>query len=205
MKYVDEFRDRDKATALPSRNRDRAGRRSIRAARPIRRSWKCAAAIPTRSSATASRDAAGADRTGARPWLPGLRAADGTYRRLHRHRRRPGVILTTFGDAMRVPGSRGSLLQAKANGADIRMVYSPIRCAGDCAEESGSRGGVLRSRLRNHDAVHRADGAGGGTRRDRQFLACSATTSRSCRRSRRSSTVPICGSMASSGPATCRW
>jgi hydrogenase expression/formation protein HypD len=37
----------------------------------------------------------------------------------------PGVILTTFGDAMRVPGSRGSLQQAKANGADIRMVYSP--------------------------------------------------------------------------------
>jgi hydrogenase expression/formation protein HypD len=37
----------------------------------------------------------------------------------------PGVILSTFGDAMRVPGSRGSLLQAKASGADIRMVYSP--------------------------------------------------------------------------------
>ena len=36
------------------------------------------------------------------------------------------MILTTFGDAMRVPGSRGSLLQAKADGADIRMVYSPI-------------------------------------------------------------------------------
>jgi hydrogenase expression/formation protein HypD len=38
---------------------------------------------------------------------------------------KPGVILTTFGDAMRVPGSRRSLLQAKADGADIRMVYSP--------------------------------------------------------------------------------
>jgi hydrogenase expression/formation protein HypD len=37
----------------------------------------------------------------------------------------PGVIFTTFGDAMRVPGSRKSLLQAKADGADIRMVYSP--------------------------------------------------------------------------------
>ncbi len=37
----------------------------------------------------------------------------------------PGVILTTFGDAMRVPGSRGSLLQARAEGADVRMVYSP--------------------------------------------------------------------------------
>jgi len=38
----------------------------------------------------------------------------------------PNVIFTTFGDAMRVPGSRKSLLQAKAEGADIRMVYSPL-------------------------------------------------------------------------------
>ena len=39
---------------------------------------------------------------------------------------RPGVIFTTFGDAMRVPGTRGSLMQAKARGADVRMVYSPL-------------------------------------------------------------------------------
>jgi hydrogenase expression/formation protein HypD len=39
---------------------------------------------------------------------------------------RPEVIFTTFGDAMRVPGSKKSLLQAKADGADIRMVYSPL-------------------------------------------------------------------------------
>ncbi|MCE6957942.1 hydrogenase formation protein HypD [Cereibacter sphaeroides] len=39
---------------------------------------------------------------------------------------RPEVIFTTFGDAMRVPGTKGSLLQAKARGADIRMVYSPL-------------------------------------------------------------------------------
>jgi len=39
---------------------------------------------------------------------------------------RPGVIFTTFGDAMRVPGSRKSLLKAKAEGADVRMVYSPL-------------------------------------------------------------------------------
>jgi hydrogenase expression/formation protein HypD len=38
----------------------------------------------------------------------------------------PNVIFTTFGDAMRVPGTRKSLLQAKADGADIRMVYSPL-------------------------------------------------------------------------------
>src|SRR3954466_6087135 len=38
----------------------------------------------------------------------------------------PNVIFTTFGDMMRVPGSRGSLLEAKARGADVRMVYSPL-------------------------------------------------------------------------------
>lgn len=38
----------------------------------------------------------------------------------------PGVILTCFGDMMRVPGSERSLLDAKAAGADIRMVYSPL-------------------------------------------------------------------------------
>ncbi|MFN7949782.1 MAG: hydrogenase formation protein HypD [Blastocatellia bacterium] len=38
----------------------------------------------------------------------------------------PGVIFTTFGDAMRVPGSKTNLLAAKAAGADVRMVYSPL-------------------------------------------------------------------------------
>jgi len=37
-----------------------------------------------------------------------------------------GVIFTCFGDMMRVPGSRGTLLDAKAAGADVRMVYSPL-------------------------------------------------------------------------------
>jgi len=39
---------------------------------------------------------------------------------------RPNVIFTTFGDMMRVPGGNGSLLEAKAAGADVRMVYSPL-------------------------------------------------------------------------------
>jgi hydrogenase expression/formation protein HypD len=38
----------------------------------------------------------------------------------------PNVTLTCFGDMMRVPGSHGSLLEAKAEGADVRMVYSPL-------------------------------------------------------------------------------
>jgi hydrogenase expression/formation protein HypD len=38
----------------------------------------------------------------------------------------PGVTLATFGDAIRVPGSRGSLMEAKARGLDVRTVYSPM-------------------------------------------------------------------------------
>jgi hydrogenase expression/formation protein HypD len=38
---------------------------------------------------------------------------------------RPGVVFASYGDMMRVPGSDGDLLQAKARGADVRIVYSP--------------------------------------------------------------------------------
>ncbi len=38
----------------------------------------------------------------------------------------PDTIFTSFGDMMRVPGSTGTLLQAKAEGADVRFVYSPL-------------------------------------------------------------------------------
>jgi hydrogenase expression/formation protein HypD len=38
----------------------------------------------------------------------------------------PGVIFTCFGDMMRVPGSQGTFMDAKAQGADVRMVYSPL-------------------------------------------------------------------------------
>src|SRR5580658_10609212 len=40
--------------------------------------------------------------------------------------KQPGVIFTSFGDMMRVPGSQGNLLKAKAEGADVRFVYSPL-------------------------------------------------------------------------------
>lgn len=38
----------------------------------------------------------------------------------------PNVIFTAFGDVMRVPGRRGSPLELRAKGADVRMVYSPL-------------------------------------------------------------------------------
>jgi hydrogenase expression/formation protein HypD len=39
---------------------------------------------------------------------------------------REGTILACFGDMMRVPGSERTLLEAKAGGADVRVVYSPL-------------------------------------------------------------------------------
>lgn len=39
---------------------------------------------------------------------------------------RPEVILCTYGDMLRVPGSEGDLLSAKARGAELRIVYSPL-------------------------------------------------------------------------------
>jgi hydrogenase expression/formation protein HypD len=39
---------------------------------------------------------------------------------------RPDTVLAAFGDMMRVPGTKGTPLEYKARGADVRMVYSPL-------------------------------------------------------------------------------
>jgi hydrogenase expression/formation protein HypD len=44
----------------------------------------------------------------------------------HAIARSPGVIFTSFGDMLRVPGSRTDLLRLKSEGADVRIVYAPI-------------------------------------------------------------------------------
>jgi hydrogenase expression/formation protein HypD len=48
--------------------------------------------------------------------------------RAHAIARRPGVMFCSFGDMLRVPGSHGDLFQIKADGADVRIVYSPLDC-----------------------------------------------------------------------------
>ncbi|MFZ0707548.1 MAG: hydrogenase formation protein HypD [Candidatus Korobacteraceae bacterium] len=46
----------------------------------------------------------------------------------HAIARRPDVIFCSFGDMLRVPGSDGDLFTIKSQGADVRIVYSPIDC-----------------------------------------------------------------------------
>ncbi len=52
--------------------------------------------------------------------------------------RRPGVILCSFGDMLRVPGNGIDLLTAKARGGDVRIVYSPLDAVG-LARENPAR------------------------------------------------------------------
>jgi hydrogenase expression/formation protein HypD len=49
-----------------------------------------------------------------------------TIDRAHAIAVQPGVILCSFGDMLRVPGSAGDLLSLRARGADVRVVYSPL-------------------------------------------------------------------------------
>ena len=52
--------------------------------------------------------------------------------------RRPEVILTSFGDMLRVPGSETDLLAVKSAGGDVRIVYSPLDAV-KLAERHGDR------------------------------------------------------------------
>ena len=51
---------------------------------------------------------------------------------------KPGVIFCSFGDMLRVPGSEQDLLHVKSEGADVRIVYSPLDAL-TVAEENPER------------------------------------------------------------------
>lgn len=53
--------------------------------------------------------------------------------------RQEDVILTTFGDMLKVPGSASSLAQAQAEGADIRVLYSPLESLDIAKENPGKK------------------------------------------------------------------
>jgi hydrogenase expression/formation protein HypD len=53
--------------------------------------------------------------------------------------RLPDLIITSFGDMLRVPGSSSSLMEERAKGADIRIVYSPLDAVQIAARNPGKR------------------------------------------------------------------
>ena len=60
------------------------------------------------------------------PGLPGVRHPAGDDRPALAIAARPDVIFCSFGDMLRVPGSREDLFSVKAEGGDVRVVYSPL-------------------------------------------------------------------------------
>ena len=60
------------------------------------------------------------------PGCPVCVTADNYMDKAIAYAHRDDVILVTFGDMLKVPGSQSSLAEAKAEGADIRIVYSPL-------------------------------------------------------------------------------
>lgn len=113
----------------------------------------------------------------------------------------PGVIFTTFGDAMRVPGSKRSLLKAKAEGADIRMVYSPLDALA-LARKFPDREVVFFALGFETTMPSTALPCSRPSGKASRTSHCSATTSPPYPRSRPSSTRPTCRSTVSSPPGT---
>src|SRR5713101_413215 len=75
-------------------------------------------------------------------WIPMGRLDDAIF-----IAEQPGVIFTSFGDMMRVPGSRGSFLDAKVRGADNPDRLLATRSAQYRAAQSRQAGGVFCDRI----------------------------------------------------------
>ena len=60
---------------------------------------------------------------------------------------RPDVTLVSYGDMLRVPGSSSDLLRAKAQGADVRVAYSPAEAVKIAAQSSGAQSRLPRDWL----------------------------------------------------------
>ncbi|MBE7415338.1 MAG: hydrogenase formation protein HypD [Deltaproteobacteria bacterium] len=131
MKYVDEFRKREEAQGL------------LRKIREISRKEVSIMEICGTHTHSISR-------YGVREALPpNIRLISGpgcpvcvtsaadVNRLLDFSRSRRDVVIATFGDMMKVPGSSSSLQEEKARGGDIRVVYSPLGALDIAREDTG--------------------------------------------------------------------
>lgn len=130
MKYVDEFRDPQKARQLLKQIESLAANIHEKFKRPLQLMEFCGGHTHTIFRYGISQLLPDSIELVHGPGCPVCVLPRGRVDDCIALAERPEVIFTTFGDAMRVPGSKKSLLQAKADGADIRMVYSPLDALG---------------------------------------------------------------------------
>jgi hydrogenase expression/formation protein HypD len=126
MKYVDEFRDPEKARALLKEIQDLVARIEFCRKRPLAIMEVCGGHTHSIFKYGIETMLPGEIELVHGPGCPVCVLPMGRVDDCVALAETPGVIFTTFGDAMRVPGSKKSLMQAKAEGADVRMVYSPL-------------------------------------------------------------------------------
>ncbi|SFE11053.1 hydrogenase formation protein HypD [Roseivivax sediminis] len=126
MKFADEFRDRDKARALVREIETLADQIEITRTRPLNIMEVCGGHTHSIFRYGLEGMLPPSIELVHGPGCPVCVLPMGRVDDCVAIAERPGVIFTTFGDAMRVPGSKKSLMQAKADGADVRMVYSPM-------------------------------------------------------------------------------
>lgn len=126
MKYVDEFRDPEKAKWLQQEITNLLPKIDITEHRPLQLMEFCGGHTHTIFRYGIEQLLPGKIELIHGPGCPVCVLPMGRVDDCVALAERPNVIFTTFGDAMRVPGSKKSLLQAKADGADVRMVYSPL-------------------------------------------------------------------------------
>lgn len=126
MKYVDEFRDPEKAKTLAREIRAPVARIERAKQRPLQIMEVCGGHTHTIFRYGIQQLLPDAVEFVHGPGCPVCVLPMGRVDDCVALAERPEVIFTTFGDAMRVPGSKKSLLKAKADGADVRMVYSPL-------------------------------------------------------------------------------
>jgi hydrogenase expression/formation protein HypD len=119
MKYIDEFRDPELARRLVAQIR-------AQATRPVRLMEFCGGHTHAIFRFGLREMLAPHVELRAGPGCPVCVTAAADLDRAIALAGVPGVILTTFGDMMRVPGSRGTLQEARARGGDVRVVYSTL-------------------------------------------------------------------------------
>jgi hydrogenase expression/formation protein HypD len=126
VKYADEFRDREKAQILTREIEHLVGTIEIARTRPLQIMEVCGGHTHSIFRYGIEGMLPDAIELVHGPGCPVCVLPMGRVDDCVSIAERPEVIFATFGDAMRVPGSRKSLQQAKADGADVRMVYSPL-------------------------------------------------------------------------------
>ena len=130
MKYLDEYRDAERAQQL-----------TTAIARTVTRPWTimevCGGQTHTIVKYGIDRLLPAGIELVHGPGCPVCVTALETIDRAHAIASKPGVIFCSFGDMLRVPGSHGDLLQLKSHGSDVRIVYSPLDAVNLAASNPG--------------------------------------------------------------------